>query len=49
MQNIELFEKLTELYDDWFEEHSGVYAEELKAIRELLPDFQKGVELGVGT
>ena len=49
MPNIEPFEKLTERYDDWFEEHSGVYAEELKAIRELLPDFEKGVEIGVGT
>ncbi len=49
MPNIEPFEELTERYDDWFEEHSGVYAEELKAIRELLPDFEKGVEIGVGT
>ncbi len=47
--NIEPFEKLSEHYDRWFEEHSGVYAEELKAIEKLLPQFEKGVEIGVGT
>ncbi|WP_456485758.1 class I SAM-dependent methyltransferase [Hydrogenimonas sp.] len=49
MPNIEPFEKLTEHYDHWFEEHSKVYAEELKAIKALLPPFEKGIEIGVGT
>lgn len=49
MPNIEPFESLTEHYDRWFEEHSGVYAEELKAIEALLPPFENGIEIGVGT
>ena len=49
MPNIEPFEKLTDHYDNWFEEHSGVYSEELKAIEALLPSFEKGIEIGVGT
>lgn len=49
MANIAPFEKLTEHYDQWFKEHSGVYAAELEAIKTLLPDFQHGIEIGVGT
>jgi SAM-dependent methyltransferase len=49
MANIEPFEKLTDHYDHWFEEHSKVYAEELKAIRDVLPPFENGIEIGVGT
>jgi SAM-dependent methyltransferase len=49
MPNIEPFESLTEHYDQWFEEHSGVYAEELEAVKALLPDFDNGIEVGVGT
>lgn len=49
MANIEAFEKLTKHYDQWFEEHSDVYAAELEAIRALLPAFQSGIEIGVGT
>jgi len=49
MPNIEPFEKLTMHYDRWFEEHSGVYAEELKAVKALLPVFENGIEIGVGT
>ena len=49
MPNIEPFEKLTNHYDNWFEEHSRVYAEELKAVKRVLPPFKKGVEIGVGT
>ncbi|OQX74004.1 MAG: SAM-dependent methyltransferase [Campylobacteraceae bacterium 4484_4] len=49
MANIEPFEKLTADYDRWFEKHSDLYAYELEAIRTLLPDFQNGIEIGVGT
>ncbi|WP_353662559.1 class I SAM-dependent methyltransferase [Hydrogenimonas sp. SS33] len=49
MPKTEPFEKLTDHYDAWFEEHSGVYAEELEAIRRIMPPFKKGVEIGVGT
>ena len=50
MAKIEPFEKLTERYDRWFEEHAGVYAAELQALRSLLPtSFSRGIEIGVGS
>jgi ubiquinone/menaquinone biosynthesis C-methylase UbiE len=36
-------------YEEWFEHNSMLLDAELEAIRQLLPDFQKGVEIGVGT
>ena len=49
MAKIEPFEKFTRQYEDWFEEHSYVYESELKAVRMLLPEYQNGVEIGVGS
>ena len=49
MANIEPFENLTRRYDHWFEEHRKLYEEELKAIRAILPPFENGIEIGVGT
>jgi SAM-dependent methyltransferase len=36
-------------YDHWFDRHPGLFQSELAAIRMLLPTFQNGVEIGVGT
>jgi len=36
-------------YDAWFDRHPVLFQSELEAIRMLLPPFQKGVEIGVGT
>ena len=49
MANTEPFDTLTDHYDQWFEEHSRVYEEELKAIKAVMPSFEKGIEIGVGT
>ena len=49
MVKIEPFEKYPNRYDDWFEKHKFVYQSEVKALKELLLDFKKGIELGVGT
>lgn len=49
MANITPFETLTSHYDAWFEEHSEVYQAELDAIRSVIPPFERGVEIGVGT
>lgn len=48
MIKIEPFEKYTDRYDDWFENNKFIYQSEVKAIKEILPDFNKGIELGVG-
>ena len=49
MVNSESFDNYSLEYDKWFENHGMEYAQELKAIRELLPDEGKGVEIGAGT
>ncbi len=49
MAKTEPFDRLSARYDRWFEEHDRVYDAEIEAIEALLPPFEKGVEIGVGT
>ncbi len=49
MANIESFERLSEQYDAWFEKHREIYMYEVEALKKLMPKFQKGIEIGVGT
>ena len=49
MYNIEVFDKYFEEYDKWYEENRFVYLSELNAVKELIPEFKFGVEIGVGT
>jgi len=50
MPKIEPFEKYSDVYDEWFEKHDGVYNAEIEAIRQLIPSPEaKGVEIGVGS
>lgn len=37
------------VYDRWFEGHPVLFESELAAIRHVLPHFEKGLEIGVGT
>jgi SAM-dependent methyltransferase len=46
---IEVFEKYTDLYEDWFDRHEFAYRSELKAIKRLLPPGKTGIEIGVGS
>jgi SAM-dependent methyltransferase len=46
---IAVFERNAERYDRWFENHGPTFAAELLALRQLLPPFQRGLEIGVGT
>jgi SAM-dependent methyltransferase len=43
------FETHVYRYEAWFEKYPYVYAAELKAVRELVPQDGFGVEVGVGT
>jgi len=45
----EPFEKYTDQYENWFEKNRYVYKSEINAIREILPDFKDGIEIGVGS
>ena len=46
---IDIFERHSEDYEQWFREHPELYKAELEAIRALIPKFEKGIEIGVGT
>jgi ubiquinone/menaquinone biosynthesis C-methylase UbiE len=43
------FEEYTEKYEDWFERNRFAYESELEAVRVMLPEKGKGVEIGVGS
>ena len=49
MPKIAPFDRHVDQYDRWFEENSFAYASGLEAVRALLPENGKGVEIGVGT
>ncbi len=49
MAKIQPFEKYTKRYEEWFEKHKYAYLSELNAIKSVLPEFEKGLEVGVGT
>lgn len=43
------YETMPEAYDAWFERNPLLFETELEAIRSLLPDFSKGLEIGAGS
>jgi len=45
----ETFDRHARAYDRWFAAHREVYADELALLRRMLPPFEHGVEIGVGT
>lgn len=49
MSRIDPYETRAEDYDRWFVRHRYVYDAELKAVRELVPETGRGIEVGVGT
>ncbi len=49
MPRISPFEKYVEQYEKWFGENRWVYEAELRAVKAMLPDGGRGVEIGVGT
>lgn len=49
MSKTEPFDLFPDRYDEWFEVNRFVFECELQAIRELLPEYGKGIEIGVGS
>jgi ubiquinone/menaquinone biosynthesis C-methylase UbiE len=50
MPKIEAFEKFSDEYDRWFDNHPDWYTAELEAIRQLIPPAgEEGMEVGVGS
>ncbi|MGB9621950.1 MAG: class I SAM-dependent methyltransferase [Brevinematia bacterium] len=46
---VEVFDKNTQKYEEWFERHKYVYLSELEAIKKVLPSEGRGIEIGVGS
>ncbi len=44
-----VFETEVDRYEKWFEDHPQVYQSELAAVRVLLPNSGRGLEIGMGT
>ncbi|MDK2902249.1 MAG: hypothetical protein PWQ93_168 [Clostridiales bacterium] len=49
MAKISAFEKHFDRYEEWFEENKYAYLSELDAVRLLMPKFERGLEVGIGT
>ncbi|MCK9225186.1 MAG: class I SAM-dependent methyltransferase [Candidatus Muirbacterium halophilum] len=45
----ECFDAEIEEYEKWFNENDKLLSNEINIIKQLLPDFNKGIEIGVGT
>ncbi len=43
------FDHNLQQYESWFEKHKDLYDAELRAIRNILPSFENGIEVGVGS
>ena len=43
------FEEHTQKYEDWFDKNRFAYESELEAVKSMLPEKGKGVEIGVGS
>ena len=49
MPKIDPFEKHSIQYEDWFNENKYAYQSEINAIKNILPNFNNGIEIGVGS
>jgi len=49
MAKAEVFNQFSDAYDEWFDRNEAIYASELHAIRQFIPQRNaKGLEVGVG-
>ena len=49
MDRESVFDRAPDRYDAWFDRNPFVYESEMEALRAVLPDRGKGLEIGVGT
>jgi ubiquinone/menaquinone biosynthesis C-methylase UbiE len=47
-ENVEVFDKEWQKYDEWYDQNPAIFQSELKAISKLIPSGD-GLEIGVGT
>jgi ubiquinone/menaquinone biosynthesis C-methylase UbiE len=46
---VDVFEKYSEEYDQWFDTNIWVYQSEVRAVKMMVPENCRGVEIGTGT
>jgi ubiquinone/menaquinone biosynthesis C-methylase UbiE len=44
-----VFDELAGDYDTWFDDHNNVYQAQMRILRGAVPDFRRGLEVGVGS
>lgn len=49
MPKIEPFEKNILKYEDWFKENKYAYQSKVNETKDILPNFDNGIEIGVGS
>lgn len=49
MSGVDTFDKYTNRYDEWFDEHPVWFRSELKALDKVVPYNKYGLEIGIGT
>lgn len=48
-KGVECFDKYAAEYENWFEDNSVLYKEELQALKDLIGNVQNGLEIGMGS
>ena len=43
------FDIFTEEYEKWFEENDNTFQSEILALRKVIPEGKKGIEIGIGS
>ncbi len=46
---MEVFERYWRRYDDWYDRNREIFRREVEALRGVLGNFERGLEVGVGT
>lgn len=49
LKSISVFNELADQYDSWFDRHLAVFQSELEALKKVVPNWGKGLEIGVGS
>ena len=49
MNSVDIFEKYAQEYDEWFNVNRFVYESEIQALKKYVPEYGRGLEIGVGT
>jgi ubiquinone/menaquinone biosynthesis C-methylase UbiE len=49
MPRTQPFDEYYDEYEEWFDTHLHVYMSEVEALRSVIPQWKRGVEIGVGS